>query len=207
MGTGVVKSQQGAHRGGVDLKEVHYDFWSAVCHDDAGKMMAIHGDVCEPLVTGWRPRRGIYGPLKEHGVELLKHDPEFGIDRIGIITPEGEGYIKGVIALEGSRPRKTSPDGGMTLGRQAGCRHHHRRVARRWSRNSRWRHRSPGLPSIRLCQAEDDRLVSKIILENGELTVNGKPQEFRGLAGRRPKPMRMGPAEGRAAPGVESAPS
>ena len=50
----------------------------------------------------------MFAPLKEHGMELLKHDPEFVIDRIGIVTPEGEGYIKGVITLKGATAR-TSP--------------------------------------------------------------------------------------------------
>ena len=44
----------------------------------------------------------VFAPLKEHGLELLKYDPEFGIDRIGIVTPEGDGYLKGVITLKGA---------------------------------------------------------------------------------------------------------
>ena len=35
-------------------------------------------------------------------MELLKYDPEFSIDRIGIVTPEGDGYLKGVITLKGA---------------------------------------------------------------------------------------------------------
>ena len=56
----------------------------------------------KPLTNTLEAEEVMFAPLKEHGIELLKHDPEFVIDRIGIVTPEGDGYIKGVVKLKGA---------------------------------------------------------------------------------------------------------
>jgi hypothetical protein len=46
-------------------------------------------------------RAAVFGPLREQGIELLAHEPELLVDRIGIVTPEGELALKGSIRLVG----------------------------------------------------------------------------------------------------------
>ena len=59
----------------------------------------------KPFDSTWTSTNVMFAPFKEHGMELLKHDPAFVIDRIGIVTPEGDGYIKGVVKLKGATRR------------------------------------------------------------------------------------------------------
>ena len=103
IGTGEVKSKQLSSIG-IELKEIHYDFSMRRLHiETLVKMVAgIKAVYAKPLTNALELNKVIFAPLKEQGVELLKYDPEFSIDRIGIVTPEGDGYLKGVITLKGA---------------------------------------------------------------------------------------------------------
>lgn len=85
------------------LDEFHYDFSMRRLHAETlDKLMAdIKAVYSKPVQTTADVEKAIFEPVKKHALELFRHDPEFVIDRIGIKTPEGEGYIKGVIRLKG----------------------------------------------------------------------------------------------------------
>ena len=145
----------------------------------------------------------MFAPLKEHGMELLKYDPEFVIDRIGIVTPEGDGYIKGVITLKGATAEdfaggsmaligKIDADITIDVSREDGPEIPERLDGRGrgWSTRATPSARATGW-SARSCSPR------------AQLTVNGKPQAIPGLGG---PPAGSTVRGSSAAAGVESAP-
>ena len=98
------------------------------------------------------------------------------------MTPEGDGYIKGLISSR-ARPRKTSRwaawrligklDADITID-----------LSEKLSRNSPTaRRRAGAMVDAGYAKREGDRLICKIVFTKGELTVNGKPQAIPGLGG------------------------
>lgn len=86
-----------------NLDEVHYDFSMNRLH--APTLQKLMEDMkkvyTQPIVDASTVQQAVMAPLKQHAAELLKYDPEFVIDRIGVVTPEGQGNIKGVVRLKG----------------------------------------------------------------------------------------------------------
>lgn len=106
LGSGAIKAKQ-LDALGFPVKEVHYDMTvrhlhTATLEKLVGDLQSVYG---KNLGTaGANPSEiaaAVMGPLKEHGIELIKHDPELALDRIGIVTADGEGVIKGLIRLVG----------------------------------------------------------------------------------------------------------
>ncbi len=142
----------------------------------------------------------MFAPLKEHGMELLKYDPEFVIDRIGIATPDGDGYIKGVVKLKGATAEDFGAgsmgligkiDADITIDVSE-------KMVQKFPNGST---AAGAAVDSGYVKREGDRLICKIVFAKGELTVNGKPQAIPGLGG--PPPGRDGGSSARA--GVESA--
>jgi uncharacterized protein YdgA (DUF945 family) len=106
LGTGAINAAQ-LQAQGFQIKEMHYDM--TVRH--------LHIDTLQKLMEGLKAvsakgfdgsganaaemQAAIMQPLKEQGIELVKHDPELSLDRIGLVTADGEGVIKGLVKLEG----------------------------------------------------------------------------------------------------------
>jgi uncharacterized protein YdgA (DUF945 family) len=183
FGTGAIKSQQLAAIG-VDLKEVHYDFSARRLHAETlEKMMAgMKSMYAKPVTSTMEAEKAMFAPLKEYGIELLKYDPEFVIDRIGVVTPEGDGYLKGVIKLKGV----TADDfttGNMSI---IGKIHAELTIDVSEKMIQKFPNGSTGAGAAvdaGYAERKGDRLVCKIVFANGELTVNGKPQAIPGLGG------------------------
>jgi uncharacterized protein YdgA (DUF945 family) len=55
----------------------------------------------EALKAAYRNPPDNADPYRTFGMQLLRHDPEFAIDRFSVSNAEGEGLIKGVIKLKG----------------------------------------------------------------------------------------------------------
>jgi uncharacterized protein YdgA (DUF945 family) len=183
LGTGAIKSKQLAAVG-VDLKEVHYDFSARRLHAETlEKMMAgIKAMYAKPVTNTMEAEKIMFAPFKEYGIELLKYDPEFVIDRIGIVTPEGDGYLKGVITLKGA----TADD--FTTGNMAIIGKVHAELTIDVSEKmiQKFPNGSTGAGAAvdaGYAERKGDRLVCKIVFTKGELTVNGKPQAIPGLGG------------------------
>jgi uncharacterized protein YdgA (DUF945 family) len=106
LGSGAIKAKE-LDALGFPVKELHYDM--TVRHLHTATLEKLVGELQtvseKNLGAGGansaEVAAAMIGPLKEHGIELIKHDPELALDRIGIVTAEGEGLIKGVIKLVG----------------------------------------------------------------------------------------------------------
>lgn len=106
IGSGAIKAPP-LEAQGFQIKEVHYDM----------TLRHLHIDTLQKLMEGLQAistkhveagtgsaaemQAAIIQPFKEQGIELMKHDPELSLDRIGLVTADGEGIIKGLIKLEG----------------------------------------------------------------------------------------------------------
>lgn len=87
----------------LDLNEVHYDFTLRRIHAETLEkfVASFQAMYTKPMNTPEEVDANFVQPLKESGLALLSHDPEFAIDRLGIVTPDGEAVIKGVIKFKG----------------------------------------------------------------------------------------------------------
>lgn len=110
LGTGAVSNPQ-AGAMGLEVKEVHYDFSLRHLHTDTleklvGAMNEIYKVVppegTDPAEAMTAIQEQVLAPLAQHAEEFLRHDPEFGLDRVGVVTPDGEAVLRGVIRLKGA---------------------------------------------------------------------------------------------------------
>ncbi len=183
VGTGEVKSKQLSALG-VELKEIHYDFSIRRLHvETLAKMLAsMKALYAKPLTNALELEKVVFAPFKEHGAELLKYDPEISIDRIGIATPEGDGYLKGVIKLKGV----TADDFGENSMALIGKIHADltidvsEKMVQKFPNGSM---ASGAAVDSGYVERKGDRLICKILFVDGALTVNGKPQAIPGLGG------------------------
>jgi len=183
MGTGEVKNKELASFG-VELKEIHYDFSVRRLHiETLAKILAgIKAAYAKPLTNALEMQTVVFAPLKEQGLELLKYDPEFSIDRIGIVTPEGDGYIKGVIKLKGVTAEDFAGNSMALIGKV------HadltidvsEKMVQKFPNGST---AAGAAVDSGYVQRKGDRLICKILFVDGALTVNGKPQAIPGLGG------------------------
>jgi uncharacterized protein YdgA (DUF945 family) len=183
FGTGALKSQQ-LTMVGVDLKEVHYNF----------SLRHLHAPTFAKVVGAWNQmytspaaladmEKTVFGPMKEHGAELLKHDPEFGIDRVGIVTPDGEIVAKGVVKLVGATIDDFSAAGPMGLVGKVDA-------DITVTADIKAMNKLPnGAQSVEMAvqsgyaEKKGEQLVCHITFKQGNLLVNGKPQAIPGLGG------------------------
>jgi uncharacterized protein YdgA (DUF945 family) len=196
LGSGPVKSEQ-LKELQLDLREVHYDFTIRRLHAATlDKMVtAMKASYTEPVVDASVLNAVLTAPLKEYGMELLKHDPELSIDRIGIVTADGDANIKGVIRLKGATAQDFDTgalslipkvEADITI-----------EVAQKLI--DRIPNAGAGVGMALeggYAKREGEKLVSRIEFKAGELKINGKAQAIPGLGG--PPPQEMGPE---AAPG------
>ena len=193
FGSGAVKSKQLTTLG-VDIKEVHYDLSFRHLHSETlEKLLAdIKSLYTKPPPTAADAEKVMFAPFKERGAELLKYDPELVLDRIGLATPEGDGYIKGTITLKGATPEDFAP-GSMAL---IGKIHADltidvsEKMIQKFPNGST---AAGGAVDSGYAKREGDRLICKIVFADGKLTVNGKPQAIPGLGGPPPGAAGEGP--------------
>lgn len=100
MGSGAVRTDS-LKSTGLDIRKIHYDF--TVGHLQIETLQKIMADFKTMYSTapGANDPEVALQPFRDHGLELLQHEPVFLIDRVGIETPEGKGLMKGVIRFEG----------------------------------------------------------------------------------------------------------
>ena len=193
FGTGAIKSQQLAMTG-VELKEVHYNF----------SLRHLHAPTFEKLVGAWNKMytspealanmdETVFGPLKEHGSELLKHDPEFGIDRVGIVTPDGEIVAKGVIKLVGATAEDFTAAGPMGLVGKLDADITVTADIKALSKLPNGAQSVDMAVQSGYAEKKGEQLVCHITFKQGSLLVNGKPQAIPGLGGPPPGAMEGDP--------------
>ncbi len=167
---------------GTTVEEMHYDFAVRRLHTKtlARLMTAIKESYAKPPVAGVSAEIAALEPIKAQTLELFKHDPELIIDRLGLTTPDGEAYFKGVVRFKGVTEEDLAIGGLGLIGKidaeiQFSA---HRKVVEKF----------PGgattvgqLVDGGYVVREGDKLVSKIEFRAGALTINGKPQGIPGL--------------------------
>jgi uncharacterized protein YdgA (DUF945 family) len=168
----------------LNLDEVHYDFTLRHLHAESlDKLVtAIKASYKQPVADPAVLNAVWMAPFKEHGLEVLKHDPELLIDRMGVVTPEGEGVIKGIIRLKGvtaedfaenSMALLAKVDADFTV-----------EVAQKLIDKIPNGATGAGLALDQgYAKREGDKLVSHIEFKKGELRINGKAQGIPGLGG------------------------
>jgi uncharacterized protein YdgA (DUF945 family) len=167
---------------GATIEEMHYDFSVRRLHTKtlARLMTAIKESYTQKPPAGVSAEIAALEPIKAQTFELFKHDPELIIDRVGLSTPDGEAYFKGVVRFKGVTEEDLAIGGLGLIGKidaeiQFSA---HRKVVEKF----------PGgattvgeLLDGGYVVREGDKLVSKIEFRGGALTINGKPQGIPGL--------------------------
>jgi uncharacterized protein YdgA (DUF945 family) len=179
---------------GITLKEIHYDI--GLKHLHAPTVVKMTADMkamyTKPFTTITDVDSVMIGMFKETGAELLKHDPVFVIDRIGIATPEGDGYIRGTLKLKGATPEDFTP-GNMALIGKIDAQFTidvSEKMLQKFPNGSTG---AGAAVDSGYAKREGDRLICKLVFADGQLTVNGKPQAIPGLAGPRSGEGEMSP--------------
>jgi uncharacterized protein YdgA (DUF945 family) len=123
---------------------------------------------------------------------LLKHDPELSIDRIGIVTADGDANITGVIRLKGATAQDFETgalslipkvDADITI-----------EIAQKLIDKIPNGGAGAGMAVDQgYAKREGEKLVSRIEFKAGQLKINGKAQGIPGLGG--PPPEAMGPEQ------------
>jgi len=183
MGSGELKAKELTSMG-IALKEIHYDIGVRRLHTATLAKMAadMKAMYTKPLTTMVAVDDEMFATLKESGVELLKYDPEFVIERIGIVTADGDGYIKGVVTLKGA----TAEDFGSGSMGLIGKIHADITVDLSEKMIQKFPNGSTGAGAMvdaGYAKREGGRLICKLVFAKGQLTVNGKPQAIPGLGG------------------------
>jgi uncharacterized protein YdgA (DUF945 family) len=179
----------------LDLREVHYDFTARHLHVETLQKLleSLKAAYAQPVATVAQVDAAVLTPIQVHGIALLKYDPQFVIDRIGVVTADGNGVIKGVVrmvdvteadlaagfmALVGKIVADVSIEVGQKLLEKIpnGATGAGMAVDQGFAKR------------------EGDKLVSHIEYSNGELKVNGKPLPIPGL-GAAPPPQDGYPSE------------
>jgi uncharacterized protein YdgA (DUF945 family) len=179
----------------LELNEVHYDF--TLRHFHAATLdklvTAMKAMYSQPIDNAAALDAVLTKPLKEHGLELLKHDPELVVDRMGIMTPEGDGIIKGVIRLKGVTQEDLATGSMSLIGKiDADITIE---VAQKLVEKVPNGATGAGMAVDQgFAKREGDKIVSRIEFKQGELKINGKAQGIPGLGG--PPPQQMAPGEG-----------
>ena len=183
LGTGKAKHPFLAEQQ-LELDEIHYDVTLRRLHIDTlvNLMADIKAMYTKPVATVADVDALIMKPVETHGLALLRHDPEFVIDRIGIVTSDGEGVIKGVVRLKGLE------EADLAQGPMALLDKFEADVTIECAQKLIEKFPNGGAGAgVMLDQGfarrEGEKLVSRIEYKRGELKINGKPQGLPGLEG------------------------
>jgi uncharacterized protein YdgA (DUF945 family) len=93
--------------GGQDYGPVNYDTSFKRMH--ARTVAGLYRDMvkmyADPALLAGKPDPGmVLGPMAQRAQELLKHNPEFAIDRISFNSPQGQALVSARVALKDAKP-------------------------------------------------------------------------------------------------------
>lgn len=184
MGTGAIKNADLA-KFGVDVKEIHYDFSFRKLHAPTmNKMMVGFREMYSmPLEDPSKFDEAFFKPMKDNAAELLKHDPEFGIDRVGLVTPDGEIVAKGVIKLVGATVDDFTTPGAMGLIGKLDADITVEAAQKALEKFPNGATMAGAAVDGGYAKRDGEKLVCHITFKAGELLINGKPQAIPGLGG------------------------
>jgi uncharacterized protein YdgA (DUF945 family) len=188
MGLGEVQATALAAQG-VEIRELHYDFTVRRLHSETLEQLAsaFKSIYSRPLGSPAEVNDALLAPLRQHGMTLLRHDPEFVVDRIGIVTPDGDGHLKGVLKLQGATPQDFAAGSSALSGKIHAdfTLDLSEKMVRKFPNGPT---AAQGFVDAGLARREGGRLVCRLVFTEGQLTVNGRPQAIPGPAGPPPPP-------------------
>lgn len=174
-----------------DYGPVHYDISFKHLHARTTAklyrtMMKLYSD---PAAMAKNPDpTKMLAPLAEPAMELVKHSPEFAIDRISFKSPQGEALVSGHVKLKDAKPEDFSNplmllaklDAGADLSLPEAL------LAEMGAAKAQTEEEKQMQQQMFAAQLESfagqgyvtragGLLKSKIVFSNGQLTVNGKP--------------------------------
>jgi uncharacterized protein YdgA (DUF945 family) len=182
LGSGKVRTKELADLK-FDIDEIHYDFslhrlHIATLQKLAAAMKKVYS---QPLNDSAELNAAFTGPFKQYGLQLLQHDPEYVIDRMGIVTPEGEGVIKGVLRLKGVTEADFAGDSakGLLAKLEADLTIE---IAQKLIEKIPNGNTGAGAAIDQgYARREGDKIVSHIEFKQGSLKINDKPVPIPGL--------------------------
>jgi uncharacterized protein YdgA (DUF945 family) len=179
----------------LDIREIHYDFTARHLHVETLQKLigAVKESHARPVATAADAQAAVLSPMQEHGIALLRHEPQFVIDRIALATAEGEGVIKGVVRLAGVTEADLAAGAMALVGKITAD--VNIEVAQKLLEKLPNGATGAGMAVDQgFARREGDKLVSRIEFSKGEVKVNGKPLPIPGLGA--PTPPQDGyPAE------------
>ncbi|HEU4590234.1 MAG TPA: DUF945 family protein [Steroidobacteraceae bacterium] len=183
LGSGEVSSKQ-LHDIGLQISEIHYDFTLHHLHTQTLAKMsaAMKQAYSQPVSNLTDFESHIFTPLKDYGLQLLNFDPELTIDRMGVVTPEGEGVLKGVVRLKGVTPADFR-SGSMTF---LGKIDSDMTIDLAQKLVDKIPNGNTGVGAAidaGYAKRDGDKITSHIEFKRGELKINGKSQSLPGLGG------------------------
>lgn len=182
------------------MKETHFDLSFRHLHIPTLQKLvaAINQSAATQPQDIQAAQQQVLGPLVEHGMELLRHEPELVLDRIGFATGAGAGWIKGSIKLTGVPAQDASISlPALLQGLQADIRIEADQAMLESFPNGAT---MLGIAVDQGMATRDGRkLVSRIEYRNGQLTINGKSQRVPGFGA---QPRGASPAPPGAQPGA-----
>lgn len=183
FGSGRIRSRE-LEEMKLELDELHYDFTLRRLHTEtlADFYTAFKQMYARPAATLAEADAAVVAPLRKYGGELLKYDPELVIDRVGVATPDGDGYLKGVLRLQGATVEDLQA-GFMALVAKLEA-DIHIEVAQKLIEKIPSGATSAGAAiDAGYAKRDGEKLVSHIEFRKGELKVNGKAQGIPGIGG------------------------
>lgn len=183
-GTGSIDSPQ-LRELKLAMKETHFDMSFRHLHIPTLEKLiaAINQSATTQPQDMQAAQQQVLGPLVEHGMELLRHEPELVLDRIGFATGAGAGWIKGSIKLTGLPAEDASLSlPALMQGLQVDIRIEADQAMLEGFPNG------ATLLGLAVDQGmatrDGKKLVSRIEYKNGQLTINGKSQQLPGFGPR-----------------------
>jgi uncharacterized protein YdgA (DUF945 family) len=158
---------------GVEFTAMHYDFTVRRLHTDT--LASISNSIAESY-----QRPAVAALLPDEMLELLKHDPELLIDRVGFETRDGAAYLKGVIRLKGV-VEKDLRMGALSLITRIDADLHFEAPQKVIESMKHGRDAMMSAVDGGYAQLEGDKVVSRVEFHGGELKINGKVQGIPGL--------------------------
>lgn len=175
MGTGALRNPA-LQAMGLDLKKVHYDFTMRHLHIPTleqlmAKMKAAQkGDPALAM----QPAQ-LFGALSEPGTELLRHAPQFVVDRIGIETAEGDGMVRGTVRFDGVTEADLAGGFQSLLGRLV-AEFTVEVASALVQKMPQGAAASEQLVQQGYLRRQADKLVAELVFRQGQLRINGRVQ-------------------------------
>jgi uncharacterized protein YdgA (DUF945 family) len=169
---------------GVEFTAMHYDLTLRRLHTET---LAL---IVNAIADSYQ-RPNAVSTVPDHLLDLLKHDPELLIDRIGFETKDGAAYLKGAVRLKGAT-EKDLKMGGLALIQRIDADLTFEAPQKVIESLGGGREAMQGAVDGGYAELKGNRVVSHIEFHAGQLKINDQVQGIPGL-GASPAGPALGP--------------